>query len=423
MNWPVSSYTPGTYPWFQVEIANAMGLPQNPANLNHSQRAQVHSVITAGLGRFYHPQPSQYTIPEATEAQKERLRRAPHAWTFLTNWLSLNLTQGTTEYTLPANFAGFIGEPTTSRSSGRISVVSNPDQIEQLNRSSVATGQPRYAAHKIVPGAGTAPVSHRLIVYPAPAASETIRIQHSIVPPLFDEDHIYLACGDEHIETVRACCLAEIAERGDGDPTIAIARMNERMAASMMRDQQTAIGVDGVWPDEDEMSPGMNRAYFESEIGRLMKYGPNSRVWSDSQRREIAEIFRRALHRVCNNALIPGDKYPHQWSFLRPTASILLVAGQAEYDLPADFAMFHGPITYKPGQYRWFEPIQIYGEHQIRQMEQYEYSSSYPRFGAIRSKTFDDNTGTRYELVLWPPPDVPYEISFRYRVNPEALVQ
>ena len=60
--------------------------PKDLALLDNNQRQVIDSVIDGGLFFFYQPVPSEFTIPDATEAQKERLKRAPHNWSFEHLW-------------------------------------------------------------------------------------------------------------------------------------------------------------------------------------------------------------------------------------------------------------------------------------------------------------------------------------------------
>src|SRR6056297_629349 len=108
MTWPVGKPEYGNYHWLRREIAAAY--PEFPADavlLNEVQRGIVDSVIDAGVMKFYFPPPMEMTIPDASEAQKERLRRAPHQWSFLQDIASIKLAVGTSEYDLPADFANF----------------------------------------------------------------------------------------------------------------------------------------------------------------------------------------------------------------------------------------------------------------------------------------------------------------------------
>ena len=424
MSWAVRSQEHGTFPWFISEMGNATGLPTNPASLDHEQRARLKSIITAGVHRFYYPEPGQFTIPDATEAQKERLRRAPHSWSFLTNVLEIEIQPGKTEYDLPADFANFIGEPTTSRKTGRIAIVDNHDQIRQLVNSEAAEGVPQYAAKMVVSGNGKSRVSTKLLVYPIPNEKETIRVQHSITPPDFDEESPYLLCGKEHIETVRACCLAVIEERdGQGNSDFR-SRMMERLSASIVIDQTSGgATTEGIYPEDDVIKPGLNRGYIEKMIGLYAGYGPNALTWSAGQRKQVMEFMRGMVRRVLNPPVLPPDKTPHQWSFLTPLETIETQAGKDTYELPAAFASFDGPITYLPGQYRWFDPIKIMGEHQLRQMQQFEHTTLYPRYAALIPRPPSKTVGTRYELLFWPPPDGLYTLQYRYRLSDTALVE
>jgi hypothetical protein len=94
--------------------------------------------------------------------------------------------------------------------------------------------------------------------------------------------------------------------------------------------------------------------------------------------------------------------------------------GRAAYDLPSNFAMFDGPLTYAVGSSVMYPQIEVIPEHVVRQRLS-EITSGRPIVAAYRPKAIDQTTGTRYELLFAPVPDAAYPMHYRYRVNVSAV--
>jgi hypothetical protein len=418
MNWPVGNIEYGSLHWLRREVAVAMEYPADYALLDQTQRGTLDSVIESGTHRFYYPPPGEFTIANATEAQKERLRRAPHTWTFLQKRIPIQTELGKSRYPLPQAFAGFIDQPTTSRLDGGIAIV-NESQIRQLIDASTANGVPRYCATEHSAGDGSSRPSRSLLLYPIPSIVETISIRYSITPPRLDDEHPWPISGVEHAETHLACCLAIIAERKGDTTGAARANMADRLSSSILLDQQLSVAsTDGIWEDDDDSS--FDRTYVQKMVGIKTGIGPNPKTWTDAQRRKIDEIIRVATRRVVNPPALPGERYPYQWKWLMPIAEMDLVQGQSEIDLPLDFAMIEGFMTIKGTDSRLSSPIRLTGEQTVRQMIEREQQSGLPRLVAIRVKEHDGQICR--QAIFYPIPDADTTVLYRYRRNPERLL-
>jgi hypothetical protein len=91
------------------------------------------------------------------------------------------------------------------------------------------------------------------------------------------------------------------------------------------------------------------------------------------------------------------------------------------YDLPTDFADLDGPITFEPGNSMLATPIQVVGENEIRAELAVSSTVGRPRLAALRPKAIDETTWTKYELLFYPVPDDAYVLTYRYKVNVQAL--
>jgi hypothetical protein len=97
------------------------------------------------------------------------------------------------------------------------------------------------------------------------------------------------------------------------------------------------------------------------------------------------------------------------------------IVNTSTYDLPADFASFEGALTYAANATVLPKPIDIASEHSIRSMQSLDTSVGRPTVAAIRPKTIDMTSWTKYEILFFPAPQEAYVLTYRYHVNIQAL--
>lgn len=106
----------------------------------------------------------------------------------------------------------------------------------------------------------------------------------------------------------------------------------------------------------------------------------------------------------------------HEWSFLKQLHVLPVISGQWKYDMPLTF----GDILEEPH----FDSDDTYGElsrltpGQILELRAATTSEGFPVYYAIAPYTFDDETGTGYEMWVDPVPDGSYTLKFWYRLDP-----
>lgn len=224
-------------------------------------------------------------------------------------------------------------------------------------------------------------------------------------------------------------------------------------------------------------------AYLKSEVGNLLEYGRDEASWNHEKRAVADAVVQRGVRAFYVPPLLPGERYGHEWSFLRPILSLstyapyaagtvavtsgvvtltdgtfpswaadgdLVVSGSTYsvdsrdsdtqitlddtavtvtagaaytlphrpiYDLPSDFSMLDGPLTFARGETVLYGPIELVSEYQVRQRQQDSTSTGKPMIAAIRAKA--SNAG--YEILFWPTPDAAYTIEYQSKINPAAL--
>lgn len=420
----------GTFDWLRRELCVKIGYNADHRLLNRSERSYVDSIIESGVNQFCHAAyPSAPMLPEPpsgegrvdqpliSDAEKEFKRKPPHNWSFMQKIFELRTVVGQYSYEMPDDFGSWIGEPTTGRKGNKIAIA-RENHIRQLTQSVPSQGDPKYCAtRKKSIGGSSKPVTE-IIFYPNPNVEQTIKIEYKALPVALGEQSQYPPGGTEHAETVLACCFYVCAQRKGEGIEQAIMHLRDRMTASIIIDRASSKPTtDGVWVDDDGR---FNAAYLSRMVGRHIGAGPNPSAWSHGQEQMIAEALRRAKRKVYNPPLVMGEKYPHDWSFLRPIGSVQTVAGTYAYELPEDFAQMYGPLTHSTSGSTLYPAINFVGEHIIRQLLQRQESSARPDRAAVRVKPKGDTTSTKYELLLWPVPDDSYTIEYRYRVNPDT---
>lgn len=156
-------------------------------------------------------------------------------------------------------------------------------------------------------------------------------------------------------------------------------------------------------------------------IGLKLGYSPTPSAWTSAQLVIATNVLEDALRRFYEPDILPGEREKHQWSFLFPTARFQFVENQFTVDLPADFSMLNGPITYARGEDTVYPPIAIVGPQEIYKRQQQDDSAGRPQLAAVQVKAVDPVAGTRHELVLYPTSDDDYEVNLSYKVNPYSL--
>lgn len=67
------------------------------------------------------------------------------------------------------------------------------------------------------------------------------------------------------------------------------------------------------------------------EIGRFLGYGRDPSEWAGSSDEaiDVDDILKAGIRRVITPSPLPGEKYAHEWSFLRPTTTLTTTAPYA----------------------------------------------------------------------------------------------
>lgn len=159
-----------------------------------------------------------------------------------------------------------------------------------------------------------------------------------------------------------------------------------------------------------------------AEVGRFLGYGSASGAWSASQLSEITGYVQSGVRRVYYPPAIqglPSDMLGYEWSFLRPTTTLAMVSGTADYDLPDDLGRVVGCFYYPADEFR--VPIEQVSVGRILALRSSSDLTGYPYCFATRFKTEDRTTGSRQEVLFYPEPDITKTLSYEYEAYSGTL--
>lgn len=188
-----------TYAELRREVGRFLAIGETPSEWSSEDSTRVNDIIRRGMNRFYFPEPAVLG-DQALIA---------HNWSFLTESLSIALTENQTYHTLPANFIRMVGEPTIPTGDYPLERVSEND-FRKLLAIGNGEGFPQYyTVRRTTPS--TENLAYRIGLYPAPSAGLVLEGQYMFDPPVpsTGQDPIVTRY---HDETVIAAVLATADE-------------------------------------------------------------------------------------------------------------------------------------------------------------------------------------------------------------------
>ncbi len=401
-----------TYSELRRYIGRFLGYSRSTSDINAEKawKTDVDDVIRSGMREFYF-----YRAAEGVEPG--------HVWSFLQKSGSLSVTAGDREITMPSDFSRMVDGFTYGYGTNKTSLAAiGSREVLSLYANSDVSGTPLYYAIQ-ASSSGTAYVA---TIYPKAAADVTFSYRYAFDAPAVDSGSTSPLGGALHAETILESCLAAAEKQMNPEkgPGIHHLRFVECLKASLTSDKQynTAGAEEGAWPldevDGTVTDLTINKVYLMRLIGRKMGHGENDGAWNHKQASEVSEVLRQGMRGFYSPVIAPGETNVHSWSFLEPVGYLAFEAGKDTYDLPEDFSMMNGPMTYQPGAAVLYPPVNIVGEAMVRRYMQSSGYTGRPTIGAVRVKDLSVEEGTRYELIVQPTPDQDYPVIFPYRANP-----
>jgi hypothetical protein len=103
MSYPIQDIEYGTYQWLRREVGGALDGNFNAAEWDHDKSQKVDSIIQSGYMQMLYP-------PPLAAPREGAPAPAPHQWSFLTPVAEIKLTGGESQYLLPDDFSGVVGD-------------------------------------------------------------------------------------------------------------------------------------------------------------------------------------------------------------------------------------------------------------------------------------------------------------------------
>ena len=334
MPYPIISIEFGSFAWLRREIGGKLGYGFDESAWGHEQSEHVNAIIQRGYMQMLYPPP---------------LGENPsHQWSFLSPLAVLSLVADQEDYELPDNFSGVLGQFTVQATGSASLIPIVPElQLRQLASSSPQNGTPKYAAIRPVQSDHSGRQKWLAIFYPKPNAALTLEYRYTVNPGNLSEAQPYPMGGKQYAECLLASCLSCAMEDSELAAS-AVKKFSNRLAAAIQLDVQTAVPTsEGMWPLRD-IEFGTYQ-WLRREIGGERGYGYNEAAWTHEQSEHVKAIIQRGYQQMLYPppiAVSEGESAaPHQWSFLAPLATLTVVSGQREYELPNDFSGVLGQFT------------------------------------------------------------------------------
>lgn len=410
--------------YFEIQraVGRYLGLNRNPNAWQANERADARDIIRSGYRRFiWHPPITTSSLVGSSGEIKKLKQEKPHTWSFLKPTKSIAFTIGTHTYDLPEDFGEMVdGAFTFTTDNTPIALVPD-EEIRKLQSAAARSGTPKYASISVLDGRAT---KYQVTFYPTPDAALTVNFTYDIAPKDLSESSPIPLGGPMHAETIIEACLAAAEKHLNDEEGLHEKKFLECLARSIVADQNLlATHEDVPWPLED-VAKGLavNKAYLQRLIGKELGYGPNAAMWNHTQASHVELALETGLRKFYVPTVLPGERFSHEWKFLKPIGTVTTNDDVYTYDLPSGFVSFEGPITFAPGEGTLYPGLQIVPEGRIRRWLANSTGTGRPQYAATRVKPLDKGAGgTHWEIMFYPPPDDAYELSFAYSVNPGDL--
>lgn len=168
------------------------------------------------------------------------------------------------------------------------------------------------------------------------------------------------------------------------------------------------------------MSLTLTNTELKSRIGHMLGYGDVVSSFDSEQTDNVNRCFDEGKRNFYSPS-VNGAAY--QWSFLSPTIPFDLSEGKWRFDLPTDFAMIRGPLTFSAGSNVIHRPIDVTSAERVQREQHTGDCTGTPTLAAVRPKQHNEGDfldAMHYELIVWPTPEQDYTIDLCYRINPLA---
>ena len=162
-----------------------------------------------------------------------------------------------------------------------------------------------------------------------------------------------------------------------------------------------------------DTSGSLQLAYADicAEVSRFLGY-PVLASQTAAQTAEVDSYVQSGVRQFYYPPAMQGVEPGYEWSFLKPTATLVTVLDVGTAALPAAFGRLAGDMHYASTVYQ--RAIVQVSEARIQSLLQQSVETDKPRYVAIRYKQEYGTHGQTQEAVFWPIPDAAYTLTYRY---------
>jgi hypothetical protein len=163
--------------------------------------------------------------------------------------------------------------------------------------------------------------------------------------------------------------------------------------------------------------------YIQRQVGKYLGYGYAAKIWDDEQKEAVQEIIDEGVRQYYFPPMLP-EAYGigiHEWSFMRPVATIKTESDQRRYNLPEDFERPIGDLSYNDTDNDFYSPVKWTSPTRLLKLQFQTNFTSYPQYAAYEPIESQGDGPQIQQLVLHPTPDTTYELTFQYQALARRL--
>lgn len=166
---------------------------------------------------------------------------------------------------------------------------------------------------------------------------------------------------------------------------------------------------------------------LQAEIGSYLGFGRGENyddvAWRKGQQQAIDSCIASGLHKFYFPPILPNDTKAHDWSFLKPAASLTLASGSGAIMLPGDFGGLIGELVLSSPTGQRSTPIPVVSQGMIdRSRALVDDATGPPQMAAISPvKGTTRERGQQFQLAVYPTADAEYVFLMAYTLAPNVL--
>lgn len=168
-----------------------------------------------------------------------------------------------------------------------------------------------------------------------------------------------------------------------------------------------------------ESTLSLDLSDLESKVADYLGWGlgvhGGEKAWAPAQQKRITDCLQSGIRQVNNPPLLPNEKEAHDWSFLKPSKTLTIAAGETTVDLPDDFESLEGQILVSTNQQSYC-PVRTRNVQYVYQLlGERPNDTGFPReIGVEWVQGTSLEKGQRARLVVYPQADAAYTLRLQY---------